>query len=140
MKRGKIAERGESAANERIPAACRWSAQCVDQPEAKARASKSAALRPGKPDHYDAAAVKEIMARNPWMNVAEGLTFKESERVNYDPATGLVVKAGTPDTVPLGEVVLFVPPTDGRGAFAAIFTDEKFYREYTLTGKDKPPC
>ena len=122
MKRGKIAERGESAA------------------KGNAERGKSAALRPGKPDHYDAAAVKEIMARNPWMNVAEGITFKESERVNYDPATGLVVKAGTPNTVPLGEVVLFVPATDGRGAFAAIFTDEKFYREYTLTGKDKPPC
>ena len=118
MKRGKIAERGTSAA------------------KGNAERGKSAA----KPDHYDAAVVKEIFARNPWMNVADGLTFEESERVNYDPATGLVVKAGTPGTVPLGEVVLFVPPTDGCGAFAAIFTDEKFYREYTLTGKDRPPC
>ena len=118
MKRGKIAERDKSAA------------------KCNAERVKSAA----NPDHYDAAVVKEIFARNPWMNVADGLTFEESDRVNYDPATGLVVKAGTPGTVPLGEVVLFVPPADGRGAFAAIFTDEKFYREYTLTGKDKPPC
>ena len=101
---------------------------------------KSAALRPSKPDHYDAGILKEIFARNPLMDVADGLAFEESERVNFDPATGLVVRAGTPDTVPLGEIALFVPPTDGRGAFAAIFTDEKFYREYTLTGKDKPPC
>ena len=101
---------------------------------------KSAALHSSKPDHYDAGILKEIFARNPLMDVADGLTFEESERVNFDPATGLVVKARTPCTVPLGEVVLFVPPTDGRGAFAAIFTDEKFYREYTLTGKDRPSC
>lgn len=101
---------------------------------------KSAAKRRAKPDHYDAAVLAEFYARNPWMDVADGLTFEESERVNYDPKSGLVVKSGTPDSVPLGEVVLFVPATDGRGAFAAIFTDEKFYREYTLTGKDHPSC
>ena len=119
-------KRVKSAANERVKSAAKGNAE----------RGKSTA----KPDHYDAAVLRDIFARNPWMDVADGLTFEESERVNFDPATGLVVKAGTPGTVPLGEVVLFVPPTDGRGAFAAIFTDEKFYREYTLTGKDRPPC
>lgn len=90
-----------------------------------------------KADHYTPEAIREIFARNPWMNCAADLSFDEGEKVNYDPATGLVVKAGTPDTVPLGEVVLFVPPTDGRGAFAAIFTSEEFHREYTLKGKVK---
>ena len=71
------------------------------------------------------------------MNCAADLSFDKGEKVNYDPVTGIVVKAGTPDTVPLGEVVLFVPATDGRGAFAAIFTSEEFHREYMLKGKVK---
>jgi len=104
---------------------------------AKAERGKSAAKKTAKPDHYTPEVVREIFARNPWMNCAAELSFDEGEQVNYDPATGLVVKAGTPDSVPLGEVVLFVPPTDGRGAFAAIFTSEEFHREYTLKGKVK---
>ena len=68
---------------------------------------------------------------------AEGLSFDEGEKVNYDLNAGLVVKAGTPGTVSLGETVLFVPATDGRGAFAAIFTSDKFHREYMLKGKVK---
>ena len=71
------------------------------------------------------------------MDCAEGVSFDEDEKVNYDPVSGLVVKAGTPGSVPLGEIVLFVPPTDGCGAFAAIFTNEEFHKEYTLKGKVK---
>ena len=108
MKRGKIAERG-----------------------------KSAAKKSAKPDHYTPDVLREIYARNPWMPCADGVSFDEGEKVNYGLETGLFVKAGTPDSVPLGEVVLFVPPTDGRGAFAAIFTSDEFHREYTLKGKLK---
>ena len=90
-----------------------------------------------KADHYAPEAVREILARNPWMPCAEGLSFDEGEKVNYDLNAGLVVKAGTPGTVSLGETVLFVPATDGRGAFAAIFTSDKFHREYMLKGKVK---
>ena len=103
--------------------------------------SKSTQSRRGKagakPDHYAPEVVREILARNPWMFCAEGVSFDEGEQVNYDPATGLVVKAGTPGSVPLGEIVLFIPPTDGRGAFAAIFTNEEFHKEYMLKGKVK---
>ncbi len=98
---------------------------------------KTAANRTAKPDHYTPEVVREFFARNPWMDCAEGVSFDEDEKVNYDPASGLVVKAGTPGSVPLGEIVLFVPPTDGRGAFAAIFTNEEFHKEYMLKGKVK---
>jgi hypothetical protein len=104
---------------------------------AEPQRGKSAAKGTAKPDHYTPEVVREIFARNPWMYCAADLSFDEGEQVNYDLATGLVVKAGTPDSVPLGEVVLFVPPTDGRGAFAAIFTSEEFHREYMLKGKVK---
>lgn len=98
---------------------------------------KSAAKRTAKPDHYTPEVVREFFARNPWMDCADGVSFDESEKVNYDPVSGLVVKAGTPGSVPLGEIVLFVPSTDGRGAFAAIFTNEEFHKEYMLKGKVK---
>ena len=98
---------------------------------------KAAAKRTAMPDHYTLEVVREFFARNPWMDCAEGVSFDEDEKVNYDPVSGLVVKAGTPGSVPLGEVVLFVPPTDGRGAFAGIFTCEEFHKEYMLKGKVK---
>ena len=101
------------------------------------RRGKSAAKRTAKPDHYTPEVVREFFARNPWMDCAEGVSFDEDEKVNYDPESGLVVKAGTPGSVPLGEIVLFIPPTDGRGAFAAIFTNEEFHKEYMLKGKVK---
>ena len=101
---------------------------------------KSAAPRQPKPDHYDAATIAEFYARNPWMDCAEGVSFDEGEKVNYDPKTGLVVKVGMPGSVPLGETCLPAPAEKGKNVIVPIFTCEEFYRDFTLTGKEHPQC
>ena len=97
---------------------------------------KSAA--PRKPDFYTPEALREICARNPFLDCAPGLSFAEGEKVNYDPETGLVVKAGTPGSVPCGETCLPLDADDCNGMpFVPVFTCEEFHREYTLKGKLK---
>ncbi len=79
----------------------------------------------------------EFYDRNPFVEVAPGLRFTESERVNFDPVNRRVVKHGTPGSIPMGEVVLFIPAKPGVAACVAVFTSEKFYRSFTLKEKEK---
>ena len=77
----------------------------------------------------------EEFARNIEMDWHEGDDFAVGEQVNIAPDTGRVVKAGTPDSIPLGEVTLVMAGNASVGGIMFIYTCEDYYRNYTLTGK-----
>ena len=99
----------------------------------KKNRGKSAA--PKKPDFYTPEVLREFYERNLFLDCVPGVSFAENEKVNFDPKSGLVVKAGTPGSVPCGETCI---PFDGDyegKPFVIVQTCDDFHREFTLKGK-----
>ena len=94
---------------------------------------KSAAQK--KPDCYTPEILREVFERNLFLDCVSGVSFAESEKVNFDPKSGLVVKAGTPGTVPCGETCLPFDASDEGRPFVIVQTCDEFHREFTLKGK-----
>ena len=58
--------------------------------------------------------VEELERVNVLFYVNRGEVFQKGEAVGYDPANDKVVKLGTPGTMRLGTVQIYIPPEQGK--------------------------
>ena len=58
--------------------------------------------------------VEELECVNVLFYVNRGEVFQKGEAVGYDPANDKVVKLGTPGTMRLGTVQIYIPPEKGK--------------------------
>ena len=58
--------------------------------------------------------VEELERVNVLFYVNRGEVFQKGEAVGYDPANDKVVKLGTPGTMRLGTVQIYIPPEKGK--------------------------
>ena len=58
--------------------------------------------------------VEELERVNVLFYVNRGEVFQKGEAVGYDPANDKVVKLGTPGTMCLGTVQIYIPPEKGK--------------------------
>ncbi|MBO4708712.1 MAG: hypothetical protein J5727_02915 [Kiritimatiellae bacterium] len=58
--------------------------------------------------------VEELERVNVLFYVNRGEVFQKGEAVGYDPANDKVVKLGTPGSMRLGTVQIYIPPEKGK--------------------------
>ena len=58
--------------------------------------------------------VEELERVNVLFYVNRGEVFQKDEAVGYDPANDKVVKLGTPGSMRLGTVQIYIPPEKGK--------------------------
>ena len=58
--------------------------------------------------------VEELERVNVLFYVNRGEVFQKGEAVGYDPANDKVVKLGTPGTMRLGTIQIYIPPEKGK--------------------------
>ena len=58
--------------------------------------------------------VEELERVNVLFYVNRGEIFQKGEAVGYDPANDKVVKLGTPGSMRLGTVQIYIPPEKGK--------------------------
>ena len=58
--------------------------------------------------------VEELERVNVLFYVNRGEVFQKGEAVGYDPAKDKVVKLGTPGSMRLGTVQIYIPPEKGK--------------------------
>ena len=73
--------------------------------------------------------------RNLAFKVAHGTVFDCAERVSFDPAARMAVKADTPNAVPLGIVQHFAPQPNAAFDVVFVFTFDSFYRDFDHRGE-----
>ena len=58
--------------------------------------------------------VEELERVNVLFYIDRGEIFQKGEAVGYDPANDRVVKLGTPGSVRLGTISIYIPPEKGK--------------------------